>query len=45
MTVSSWPPNFVYKEEAETARELSRRLRDPDGEHKCELIIALTHAR
>ena len=29
----------------DVALELSRRLRDPDGEYKCDLIIALTHAR
>lgn len=29
----------------EVALELSRLLRDPDGEYKCDLIIALTHAR
>ena len=25
--------------------DLSKRLRDPKGEHKCDLVIALTHAR
>lgn len=30
---------------AEVGIELSKRLRDPDGEFKCDLIIALTHAR
>ena len=29
----------------ESALELSRLLRDPDGEYKCDLVIALTHAR
>ncbi len=24
---------------------LSQRLRDPDGEYKCDIIIALTHSR
>ncbi|KAF9228782.1 Metallo-dependent phosphatase [Gyrodon lividus] len=41
-TVSSWPPNFKFQDMAETGRELSRLLR---GEHRCDLIIALTHAR
>ncbi|KIK95849.1 hypothetical protein PAXRUDRAFT_826578 [Paxillus rubicundulus Ve08.2h10] len=41
-TVSSWPPNFKFKDMAETGRELSQLLR---GEHCCDLIIALTHAR
>ncbi|KAF4614842.1 hypothetical protein D9613_002892 [Agrocybe pediades] len=44
-TVSSWPPNFVYKSMKDTGLELSRLLRDPAGEHRCDLIIALTHAR
>jgi 5'-nucleotidase len=44
-TVSSWPPNFIYKDMAETGKALSVRLRDPEGEHKCDIIIALTHAR
>jgi hypothetical protein len=26
-------------------RDLSTRLRDPEGEYKCDLIIALTHSR
>ena len=29
----------------DTALELSKLLRDPDGEYKCDLIVALTHAR
>ncbi len=29
----------------ETALELSRELRDPKGEHRVEVIIALTHCR
>ncbi|KAF9234769.1 Metallo-dependent phosphatase-like protein [Melanogaster broomeanus] len=41
-TVSSWPPNFKFRDMAETGRELSQLLR---GEHRCDLIIALTHAR
>ncbi|KAH7927752.1 Metallo-dependent phosphatase [Leucogyrophana mollusca] len=44
-TVSSWPPNFKYKDMAEVGRALSAILRDPEGQHKCDLIIALTHAR
>lgn len=30
---------------ADTARELSKELRDPKGEHKVDMIIALTHCR
>ena len=44
-TVSAWPPNFQYKDMAETGKELSKILRDPKGEYRCEIIIALTHAR
>lgn len=44
-TVSTWPSNIKYKDMAEVAIDLSRRLRDPEGEHKCDIIIALTHAR
>ncbi|KAI1790780.1 Metallo-dependent phosphatase [Ganoderma leucocontextum] len=44
-TVSTWPSNFQYKDMTEVALDLSKRLRDPNGEHKCDLIIALTHAR
>ncbi|KAH0830270.1 Metallo-dependent phosphatase-like protein [Lanmaoa asiatica] len=41
-TVSAWPPNFKFKDMAKTGIELSQRLR---REHRCDLIIALTHAR
>ncbi|THH05733.1 hypothetical protein EW145_g4582 [Phellinidium pouzarii] len=44
-TVPSWPSNFQYKDMVEVALELSRRLRDPLGEQRCDIIIALTHAR
>ncbi|TFK55022.1 Metallo-dependent phosphatase [Heliocybe sulcata] len=44
-TVSSWPQNFKFQEMAEVGMSLSRRLRDPKGEYKCDLIIALTHSR
>lgn len=44
-TVSSWPVEFKYRDMAETGRELSKLLRDPTGEHRCDVIIALTHAR
>ncbi|THU76170.1 Metallo-dependent phosphatase [Dendrothele bispora CBS 962.96] len=43
--VASWPPNFVYKDLVEAGLELSKRLRDPAGEYKCDLILALTHCR
>ena len=41
-TVSAWPSNFKFNDMAKTGRELSQRLR---REHRCDLIIALTHAR
>jgi hypothetical protein len=44
-TVSSWPPNFKYIDMKETGIKLSKVLRDPNGEHRCDIIIALTHAR
>ncbi|KAI0362720.1 Metallo-dependent phosphatase [Trametes cingulata] len=44
-TVSTWPSNFQYRDMAEVAVDLSKRLRDPQGEHRCDIIIALTHAR
>ncbi|KAF9459374.1 Metallo-dependent phosphatase-like protein [Collybia nuda] len=44
-TVATWPTNFVYKDMTEVGIDLSRRLRDPHGEYKCDLIIALTHSR
>ncbi|KAI0747874.1 Metallo-dependent phosphatase [Daedaleopsis nitida] len=44
-TVSTWPSNFKYKDMAEVGIDLSKRLRDPEGEHKCDIVIALTHAR
>ncbi|KAL4253855.1 5'-nucleotidase family protein [Abortiporus biennis] len=44
-TISSWPPNFKYQDVAEVGLDLSKRLRDPNGEYKCDIIIALTHAR
>ncbi|KAG6379246.1 5'-nucleotidase [Boletus reticuloceps] len=41
-TVPAWPPNFMFKDMAKTGREMSQRLR---GEHQCDIVIALTHAR
>ncbi|KAI0317293.1 Metallo-dependent phosphatase-like protein [Amylostereum chailletii] len=44
-TISSWPSNFEYRDMAHRGKELSERLRDPAGEYRCDLVIALTHAR
>ncbi|CAE6415542.1 unnamed protein product [Rhizoctonia solani] len=44
-TVASWPSNFKYEPMAEVTKALSRELRDPEGPHKCDIVLALTHAR
>ena len=44
-TITSWPPEFVYRPMKEVGLELSMRLRDPDGEYRCDFIVALTHCR
>ncbi|KAF9532356.1 Metallo-dependent phosphatase-like protein [Crepidotus variabilis] len=44
-TVSSWPKEFIYQSMKDTGLRLSKELRDPNGQHKCDLIIALTHSR
>ncbi|OAX31679.1 Metallo-dependent phosphatase [Rhizopogon vinicolor AM-OR11-026] len=44
-TLLSWPANFQYKDMAQVAIDLSKKLRDPNGEHKCDIILALTHCR
>lgn len=44
-TVPTWPSTFVYKDMRDAGIELSTRLRDPHGEYKCDIIVALTHCR
>ncbi|KAF5358493.1 hypothetical protein D9756_001737 [Leucocoprinus leucothites] len=44
-TISSWPPEFEHKDMVETGIELSKLLRDPSGEYRCDIILALTHCR
>ncbi|OWZ73671.1 hypothetical protein AYX14_00816 [Cryptococcus neoformans] len=44
-TIPSWPHNFKYRSMKDTALELSRELRDPNGKHQVDIIIALTHCR
>ncbi|KAF9472767.1 flagellar associated protein [Pholiota conissans] len=44
-TVSSWPSTFMYQSMKETGIKLSKLLRDSNGEHRCDIIIALTHSR
>jgi hypothetical protein len=44
-TVATWPSNFEYQDMTDVGIDLSKRLRDPEGEHRCDLVIALTHSR
>lgn len=44
-TIPSWPHTFRYRPMREVALELSKELRDPKGEHRVDIIIALTHCR
>lgn len=44
-TITGWPENFKYQDMAEVGKKLSARLRDPSGEYKCDIIIAVTHSR
>ncbi|WVW79106.1 hypothetical protein I302_101071 [Kwoniella bestiolae CBS 10118] len=44
-TIPSWPKTFKYRPMVETALELSKELRDPNGPHQVDIIIALTHCR
>ncbi|KAJ7184198.1 Metallo-dependent phosphatase-like protein [Mycena filopes] len=41
-TVATWPSNFVYRDMKQVGLDLSEKLR---GEHRCDLVIALTHCR
>jgi hypothetical protein len=44
-TISSWPANFEHNDMKESGLQLSKLLRDPNGEYRCDIIIALTHSR
>jgi 2',3'-cyclic-nucleotide 2'-phosphodiesterase (5'-nucleotidase family) len=44
-TIPSWPTHFAYRPMREVALELSKELRDPNGPHRVDIIIALTHSR
>lgn len=44
-TIPSFPPELTYYDFVEVARDLSRQLRDPNGPHHVDLVIALTHMR
>jgi 2',3'-cyclic-nucleotide 2'-phosphodiesterase (5'-nucleotidase family) len=45
LPIASWPHTFQHRSMVDTAIELSKELRDPNGPHKVDLIIALTHCR
>lgn len=44
-TIPSWPDTFRYRQMKDVALELSKELRDPKGEHRVDIIIAITHSR
>lgn len=44
-SVPFWPSEFTYKSFEQVGKELSILLRDSEGQHKCDIIIALTHSR
>ncbi|KAF8582061.1 Metallo-dependent phosphatase [Ramaria rubella] len=44
-TVSSWPPNFKYKDMVEVGISLSKKLRDVEGPWACDIVdISLAKA-
>ncbi|KAL4266750.1 5'-nucleotidase family protein [Pleurotus pulmonarius] len=43
--ITGWPTNFEYRDMSAVGMTLSEKLRDPAGEYKCDLVIALTHSR
>ncbi|KIY73873.1 Metallo-dependent phosphatase [Cylindrobasidium torrendii FP15055 ss-10] len=44
-TVTGWPENYKWRDMAEVGKALSAVLRDPHGEHKCDIVVAVTHSR
>lgn len=36
---------MTYHDFVKTAKDLSKELRDPEGPHRVDLVIALTHMR
>ncbi|KAF5384466.1 hypothetical protein D9757_006409 [Collybiopsis confluens] len=44
-TVTGWPVNYKWSDMTKVGKKLSAVLRDPAGEHKCDLVIAVTHSR
>ncbi|KAL9712255.1 hypothetical protein Ac2012v2_005334 [Leucoagaricus gongylophorus] len=43
--VTGWPTNFDHRDFVEIGTKLSTKLRDPNGQYRCDLIIAITHCR
>lgn len=41
----AFPPTFRYRSMVEIARKLLKELRDPNGPHRCDVVIAITHCR
>ncbi|KAI9286286.1 Metallo-dependent phosphatase-like protein [Umbelopsis sp. AD052] len=44
-TIPSFPPELEYHDFVEVAKEMSSKLRDPNGEDHVDLVVALTHMR
>ncbi|KAI7891813.1 Metallo-dependent phosphatase-like protein [Mucor mucedo] len=44
-TIPSFPPELTYYDFVQVAKDLSKELKDPEGPHKVDLVIALTHMR
>ncbi|CAO3679079.1 hypothetical protein CU097_014074 [Rhizopus azygosporus] len=44
-TIPSFPPELIYHDFIGVAKELSEELRDPNGPHHVDIVIALTHMR
>lgn len=45
VTITGWPETFQHRDMEAVGKNLSVLLRDPNGDYKCDLIIALTHSR
>ncbi|EIE88071.1 hypothetical protein RO3G_12782 [Rhizopus delemar RA 99-880] len=45
LTIPSFPPELTYHDFIEVAKDLSSQLKDPNGPHRVDIVIALTHMR
>ncbi|KAG0793734.1 hypothetical protein G6F29_010133 [Rhizopus arrhizus] len=45
LTIPSFPPELTYHDFIEVAKDLSSQLKDPNGPHHVDIVIALTHMR